>query len=1008
MAWENSTAICYNNAALQKCSSNISCSRGFLAAFYKSMGGKMVRVNMLILADAVLAGVIVVIGAYAQRYRHHPLTRFIFLGATTLFLPIISYVVSTIGTNTNDYIGEDDDLQTLTAATCHGGFHQFTVVSWAFLVQIVVINTSVVVAVGDREGRNKGPPIQLLVQGIWTLYLGVTSMGPLRHNMWPFHLELLLFAIIFAKIVLKFYAYLKARQSLAFKLNPRLIFGYMKQLQLQESSQDGGQSSTWEGAPPAPPPLLVMGEEGMQVEKQPHGYVCKDLSPTALVNTNDSIVTVDKVWQLDSMLAAISRPQLKDVCLSFSLFKLLRCRFARYDLSNAESVRTKKFFWSLLLKDGKHARVFGVIADELSFVRDYYYSSFPVSYAKYWLPFLSVGTSLLSITYCVLATVVIMMGLLKNWKEKYNHQLRCDFWCSQTHLISDKQHKAFGFFLFDDVPLFFLLALVVTAEVRYIASYFCSNWTKVALICHYINHASLQHCLRMRKWFGLLLQCRWEVLMKHWDEKMGQSSLLVVHPKTTPLVLLRRLLGLPNLDRSVKIPEAVQASIIRTLRGYNNSCNNGQGLSNGRRFLSLSQVGQRFLWACRSKSTSDIILTWHIATCILEVRHPYQHGRDLNNHKITATHLSRYCAYLMVWSPDLLPDDDEWSKSLYEVVKKDAECALAGYTTPMGLFTPEAEYKEMIHLLDVYPKHEVLENGVKLGRQLVELVEGEETAWKVLAGFWSEMILYIAPSDNVRGHLEAIARGGELITLLWALLTHAGIVSRPRGGVSDDYAFGGTATSDAAAYLNPRMTIILQQQPSAHLEFILHNRMPDGHLISDRQDKHFGFFLFDDIPLFFLLALVVTAEVRYIAAYICSKWTKVALICHYINNHAPLQRSVCMQRWFGLLLKCRWEMLMKHWDEKMGQGSVLVLHPRTTPLVLLRRLLGLPDLDSSVKIPEAVKASIIHTLRGYYNCCNGHGLSNGRKSLGLMSPVGERLLWACSCKSNGTSDIILT
>ena len=54
-----------------------------------------------------------------------------------------------------------------------------------------------------------------------------------------------------------------------------------------------------------------------------------------------------------------------------------------------------------------------------------------------------------------------------------------------------------------------------------------------------------------------------------------------------------------------------------------------------------------------------------------------------------------------------------------------------------------------------------------------------ETMWKLLAEFWSEMILYLAPSDNLKGHSEAIARGGELITLLWALLFHAGIVSRP-------------------------------------------------------------------------------------------------------------------------------------------------------------------------------------------------------------------------------------
>ncbi|KAG0541551.1 hypothetical protein BDA96_02G026200 [Sorghum bicolor] len=790
MARNNATtSICYNDAALRKCSSNISCSHEFLGAFIEIMGGKMWRVNMLIVMDAVLAGVIVVIGAYARRYRYHSLTRFIFLGATTLYLPIISYVVSTIGSNTNDYIHEDEALGTLTAATCHGGFHQFTVVSWAFLVQIVVTNTSVIVAFDDKEGRNKGPPVQLLVQGIWTLYLGVSVMGPIKSNKWQFHLELMLFAVIFAKIVLKYYAFEKARHSLAFGRNPRLISGYMKHLQLQEASE---LDEPWAGqdAHP-PPPLLVMGEDDIQVEKKPHGYVCKDLSRGTLINRM-GIVTFDKVWQLDDDRLAMSRPQLKDICLSFSLFKLLRCRFARYEFANAGSMRALNNFFSLLLKEGNHARVFGVIVDELSFIQDYYYSSLPVSYSKYWLPILSVSISFLSIVYCLVAGSFIIKGLVLKWEPKYEHQMRCHLWCSERYLISDMQKKYFGHFLFDDVPLFFLLALVVMAEANYIASYICSNWTKVALICHYIRHASLQHSLRVQKWFVLLLQCKWE-LMKHWDEKMGQSSILVVHPRTTPLVLLRRLLGLPDLDRSVKkIPEAVKVCIMHTMTHYISI-----GQSNGKNSLLLSQAGgERFLWACSSSSgTSDIILTWHIATCILEVRHPYQCGQEHGswpylNYKIAATHLSRYCTYLMAWSPDLLPDHEEWSTRLYEMVKNDAKRALSECScTAVG---PEAEYEQVIQLLSVNSRHEVIKKGVVLGKQLVELMEGQETAWMVLAEFWSEMILYIAPSDNVRGHLEAIARGGELITLLWALLSHVGIVSRPGDAA-------GTATNDASS-----------------------------------------------------------------------------------------------------------------------------------------------------------------------------------------------------------------
>jgi hypothetical protein len=78
--------------------------------------------------------------------------------------------------------------------------------------------------------------------------------------------------------------------------------------------------------------------------------------------------------------------------------------------------------------------------------------------------------------------------------------------------------------------------------------------------------------------------------------------------------------------------------------------------------------------------------------------------------------------------------------------------------------------------------NKVLKEGARLGEQLVELMKGmEEAAWKALAGFWCEMILYVAPSDNLDGHAEAVSRGGELITLLWALLTHVSIPEAATG-----------------------------------------------------------------------------------------------------------------------------------------------------------------------------------------------------------------------------------
>nr|XP_034579014.1 uncharacterized protein LOC117842632 [Setaria viridis] len=73
-------------------------------------------------------------------------------------------------------------------------------------------------------------------------------------------------------------------------------------------------------------------------------------------------------------------------------------------------------------------------------------------------------------------------------------------------------------------------------------------------------------------------------------------------------------------------------------------------------------------------------------------------------------------------------------------------------------------------------KEEIFHKGMRLGKQLEGMEEG--TRWNVLADFWAEMLIYLAPSDNVKEHIECLAKGGEFITHLWALLTHAGILER--------------------------------------------------------------------------------------------------------------------------------------------------------------------------------------------------------------------------------------
>ncbi|KAF7081433.1 hypothetical protein CFC21_085372 [Triticum aestivum] len=330
---------------------------------------------------------------------------------------------------------------------------------------------------------------------------------------------------------------------------------------------------------------------------------------------------------------------------------------------------------------------------------------------------------------------------------------------------------SFGSIYFDIIPLYILAALVILAEVRDIAFYICSNWIKVALICQYVKHGSWRQSATIQRCIGCVLRSKGK-LIRNWEDKMGQSSVLVLHPIKTPMALLRHLI---HLSGNTKTPSAVKSAIVGALRkGYETGQINGD-VPSFQRILHL-QGDDKIIWTFGERGTAEIMLVCHIATTILGARLPTHQPPSDTDHISAANHISQYCAYLVAHYPELLPEDAEWCKSLYKAVEKDAKRALIGNYS-RDSWMSEVEYRRrFIQLLSAERNHEVLKDGARLAEQLAE--EGEEVAWKALAAFWSEMILYVAPSDNIDGHMKALARGGELVTLLWALVTHLGIVGR--------------------------------------------------------------------------------------------------------------------------------------------------------------------------------------------------------------------------------------
>ncbi|RCV09231.1 hypothetical protein SETIT_2G010700v2 [Setaria italica] len=338
--------------------------------------------------------------------------------------------------------------------------------------------------------------------------------------------------------------------------------------------------------------------------------------------------------------------------------------------------------------------------------------------------------------------------------------------------------------------------------------YWTTIWGRVSFACQRIRRKGC--CMRLKEilvTIGLWVSpCRWSV---H-EQKLEQYSLLesvsnfssqskltkfMVKPWNVFLKGLfsnpfelnpftERMVRRPAVPRHVwsvvwkpgepaellaEVKKALVLSLERTHR-------HGNKLTNGA--LSLSSSGAyELLWACslelrqglelgsvslqQKENQVCVILTWHIATCYCDKE---LSASGTNEHYEVATRLSKYCAYLVAFAPKLLPGHHYDTWLAFTVVAQEA-------------------------LRDAGDEETIYRKGLKLGKQLKNV--HADRCWEVLAGFWAEMLLYLAPSDNVKEHVECLAKGGEFITHLWALLTHAGILDRGQSDVADIENNGG-------------------------------------------------------------------------------------------------------------------------------------------------------------------------------------------------------------------------
>ncbi|CAL4911163.1 unnamed protein product [Urochloa decumbens] len=466
----------------------------------------------------------------------------------------------------------------------------------------------------------------------------------------------------------------------------------------------------------------------------------------------DSEKTLDQIFEHDD--------DRKDLCLSFALFQLLFCTYRGiqcYDKEAARHPKTRSLVLEGLLQqqadDDGYARGFRVVEAELGFLYDHIHGGYVLCSRAARYCYLS----LVFVTAIVMYVAGAVIYCRSEWDADHH---------SYQFLAPLLLH---GFF---DM----LKIILYCGSDRQVVSYMCNPnaWHHVCFHHWFIRpiHSVVNK-----------LDHGWNL---YWQDLLGQYSLLApVNPAACSLSFLSwQTTSLFSHSEEESAPETLPPCLkVSIARAIKNLTEPGDMLP-----PSLQQA-QNFP-GVEGRQKIETILKWHIATCYCEM-HLENHGGQLlqdvgrSERYQVAKLLSRYCAYLVAFRPELLPcRDSSTTRRTFKGVLDDVT-SLVRVRDDNGLPLSLGETLRKLddRMIDdtVSPgKTAMLSDGLRLGHHLINDIQEHEQVWANLAKIWVKLILWVAPQDATcaKNHAKYLARGGEFVTHLWAMLSHAGILEQ--------------------------------------------------------------------------------------------------------------------------------------------------------------------------------------------------------------------------------------
>lgn len=440
---------------------------------------------------------------------------------------------------------------------------------WAVL--LVTLQYSV--NTGRLYRRSKQTPLLDLMSSFWAAnLLRMQTFSLLRIPLW------LIWALNAFRIISHFFS--SERAATINQENTRLVSDYMRYehtLGLSGDAADSDDEFRMQSYK-----YLVAGEDLVLHDAQQERRTESAPYKIRLDPLKKKLVTIEKIWNVDAgrLLGGDTENRLKDVCLSFALYKLLRRRFYNLPIHEASLVKTKRLVFDYILQEkNNHERAFRITKVELSFLQDLFYSKHAAMFAG-GFPVFSMLMSLV---------LVAATGYL----------------AYPVHYIPERMDQADENIITHGVTVTrVIVGLIIVKELLEVYQYVFSQWTKVLLICKYIKHRCMQNRMveaAMRKMF-------WFVRRK-WDQTIFQYNLPICYSH------LRK-----KSPRTIKLESEVKTAIFESFKGLQQHPERLETyFSNA--FGSNEALMQQLTRENELEADTHRILVWHIATCFCEIHY---------------------------------------------------------------------------------------------------------------------------------------------------------------------------------------------------------------------------------------------------------------------------------------------------------------------------------------------------------------------------------------------------